>query len=305
MKEKIEYEYKINVEELKEGINYYSFKIDNQFFYLTKVKRNLVELNDLMKLYQELVNKNYPVHQIIPTVFQSLTILDNNEPYMLLSLTNPFEEYSILDMLKIWDMLPINLQNKSLERPDWGRLWSIKIDYFEYQIGELGKDKKVVINTFGYFAGLGENAISYVNKVNATLKPINNKLVLCHKRVYYPNKHLNYDNPLNLIFDWEVRDIAEYLKNEALVSVDDALIDLQTYLKIRKLDLYSLSLLYARLIYPSYYFDLYENVMNYDVSEDCLITIMEKIPQIEEFLKKSYEIIAFYGQIEKIDWLTN
>ena len=272
------------------------------FFYLTKVRRNTNEFQELVKLQQELLSKNYPVHQIIPTVSKSLTILENNEPYVLLTLNEPTKEYNLLDMLKIWDNLIINPHHQ-LERPNWGLLWSEKVDYFEYQISELGKDKKVVINTFGYFVGLCENAISYVNKVNATIKPINKNIVLSHKRVKYPNTHLNYDNPLNFIFDLEVRDVAEFLKGEMLVDLEDALIDLETYLKMRHLDLYSLNMLYARLIYPSYYFDLYENVMNFNVCEDCLIKIMEKTSQIEEFLQKSYNVIVNYGPIEPIDWL--
>ena len=303
MKDKIRYEYKIEVQDLKEEINYYSFKINEQYFYLTKVRRNMTEFQDIVRLQQELLSKNYPVHQIIPTISKSLTILENNEPYVLLTLTEPNKEYSLIDMLKIWDKMPLNSQNHHLERPDWGLLWSEKVDYFEYQIKELGKDKKVVINTFGYFVGLCENAISYVNKVNATIKPLNKNLVLSHKRVKYPNIHLNYDNPLNLIFDLEVRDVAEFLKGEMLVDEEDALIDLKTYLKMRHLDLYSLNMLYARLIYPSFYFDLYENVMNFNVCEDCLIKIMEKTPEIENFLKKSYDIIASFGPIEPIDWL--
>ena len=270
---------------------------------MTKVRRNMGEFQDLIKLYQELVNKGYPVHQIIPNVNGSFTIMVNEEVYVLLSLTLPDKEYSLMDMLKIWDLMPINGLNNSLKRPDWGSLWSAKIDYFEYQISELGKDKKVVINSFGYFVGLSENAISYVNKVNSTIKPLNKQLVLCHRRVKYPNTHLNYDNPLNFIFDLEVRDVAEYLKGEALIDVSYALIDLKAYLKMRHLDLYSLSMLYARLVYPSYYFDLYEKVMNFNVDEDCLIKIMEKTPQIEEFLKKSFEIISNYGPIEPIEWL--
>lgn len=303
MKDKIRYEYKIDVDELEEQINYYHFQFNNQDFYLTKIRRNMNEFQDLIKLYQELLTKNYPVHQIIPTVNNSLTILVNDEAYILLLVTNPNQEYNLNDMLKMGDMLVVNSSHNSLERTSWAQLWSDKIDYFEYQISELGKDKKVVINTFGYFVGLCENAISYVNDTNLTIKPVNSKMVLSHKRVFYPNTHLNYDNPLNMIFDLEVRDVAEYLKKEALYDLDYALIDLQTYLKIRKLDLYSLSMLYARLIYPSYYFDLYEKVMNFNVDEDCLIKIMEKTPQIEEFLKKSFEIIVNYGPIKPVEWL--
>ena len=38
------------------------------------------------------------------------------------------------------------------------------------------------------------------------------RIVLSHRRVFYPNYKLNYLNPLSFVFDLEVRDVAEYLK---------------------------------------------------------------------------------------------
>ena len=59
MKDKIRYEYKIEVDDLEEKTNYYYFQLNNQDFYLTKVRRNMTEFQELIKLYQELLNKNY------------------------------------------------------------------------------------------------------------------------------------------------------------------------------------------------------------------------------------------------------
>lgn len=303
MKEKIKNEYNIDVDGLISKPNYVMFQIDNNYFYLTKIRRNEQEVKELMEMYTELIQKNYPVNTIIPTKNGNLFLQDDKEYYILIMVVNPLEEYSLTDMIKTWDKLVLTNRQSVLYRPDWGSLWSEKIDYFEYQIRELGKDKPVVLNTFGYFVGLTENAICYVNKVNKTLKPANLHLVLCHRRVWYPNYRLNYNNPLQFVIDLEVRDVAEYLKGMALEDINYALIDLQTYLKIRKLDVYSLSMLYARLLYPSYYFDLYEDVMNFEVDEDCLLKILEKIDDIELFLKKSYEIISNFGLIEPVTWI--
>ncbi len=305
MKEKIRFEYNLEVEDFIQKKDYWMFQKNNDDYYIVKVQRSQEELNDLISLYQELLAKGCYVHFIVPTIMGSFYFTYEDKIYVLLIVKNANFEYSLLDMLKKWDKMPVSLQNSHLNRFQWENLWSAKIDYYEYQIKELGKGKSVVINTFGYFVGLCENAISYVHHVNSQFPTIYGNVVLSHKRVHYPNYSLSYDCPLQFIFDLEVRDVAEYLKMESLNNLDYALIDLETYLKVRKLDLFSLGMLYGRLLYPSYYFDLYEEVMNYDADEDCLLNIMEKTPQIEEFLRKSYTIISNYGAIEPVYWLMN
>ncbi len=303
MKDKLRYEYHIEVDNLIIKEDYGMFYLNDKYFYFTKIRRQESEINDLLKLYMEMQEKGYLVNFIVPTINGSLTTVLDNDTYALVSIDSPLEEYSIIDMLKKWDMMKIKNFKSSLYRPRWSILWSEKIDYFEYQISNLGKEKPIVLNTFGYFVGLTENAISYVERVNNYIKPTNILINVCHRRVWYPNYRLNYDNPLHFIIDLEVRDVAEYLKGEALESLDDALIDLKCYLDMRRIDLYSLGMLYGRLMYPSYYFDIYDNVMNYDVSDECLEGIIDKIPVIEEFLRKSYLIIREYGSIESVDWL--
>ncbi len=60
----------------------------------------------------------------------------------------------------------------------------MQVDYFEYQIRELGKDKKVILDSFSYYIGLGENAISYVNSTIAKYKPDDReRICLSHKRL--------------------------------------------------------------------------------------------------------------------------
>ena len=83
---------------------------------------------------------------------------------------------------------------------------------FEYQVRELGLDKKVIQESFSYYLGLAENAISYVNNTTLKYNSFNSKVTLSHRRIFYPNFKINFLNPLSFIFDLEVRDIAEYLK---------------------------------------------------------------------------------------------
>ena len=60
---------------------------------------------------------------------------------------------------------------------------------------------------------------------------------------------------------------------------------------------------YARLLYPSYYFDVYDLVMKKNVNEEELVEIVKRSNDYEEFLKKTYLEISKYVRLDKIDWI--
>ena len=64
-------------------------------------------------------------------------------------------------------------------------------------------------------------------------------------------------------------------------------------------------MLFARLLYPSYYFDLYDAIMNHDESEENLMLIIDKVDNFEMFLKGAYVEISKYAPLDKINWLIN
>ena len=62
-------------------------------------------------------------------------------------------------------------------------------------------------------------------------------------------------------------------------------------------------MLYARLLYPSYYFDIYEKVMNNEENEDKLVEIISLVDEYEEYLKQVYLLISKYSYIDSVDWI--
>ena len=83
----------------------------------------------------------------------------------------------------------------------------------------------------------------------------------------------------------------------------DSFSDLKLFLSNNKLTSYSYHMLYARLLYPSYYFDLYEDVMNNNGDNKNIINIISKVHNYEVFLKKAYYEINKYTHLERIDWI--
>lgn len=304
MKEIVNYYYNFDVEEVEENKNYLSFNYYGENFYFVFFNRTEEELKDIVELCIELKYKGIRVHDIVLNRDNSLVTKVGENNYLLLKLnTNKNDIVDFISVSEMTNKLKLNRSNSKLYRNNWGELWSKKIDYFEYQIKELGKDKKIIIDSFSYYIGLAENAISYVNKINKVIGMGDfDNITLSHRRIFYPNTNLNYLNPLSFIFDLEIRDIAEYLKIE-FFNGEDSLLDLITYLKIKRLTSYSYHMLYARLLYPSYYFDIYEDVMNNNGDEERLVKIISKVIDYENFLNKAYEEISKYTNLEKINWL--
>lgn len=305
MKETLEYYYNLDIDNLEELDGKYHFKIENQDFFFVFYNRGLEELEDIIGVCNEMFLKGINVHEVIRNRDNSFLTKVNEYNYILFKVNNLSEEYDIFDMVNISNKLVLNNNKSSLYRNNWSSLWSDKIDFFEYQVRELGVEKNVVKSSFSYYVGLAENAISYVN--NAILKyggVSSGRIVLSHRRVFYPNYKLNYMNPLSFVFDLEVRDVAEYLKSMFFKKdIEYCLDELRSYLSIRKLNIYEYHMFYARLLYPSYYFDVYDSVMNKNANEEELVKIVKRSNDYEKFLKKTYLEISKYVRLDKIDWI--
>lgn len=306
MKDTISFYYNIDIDTLEEKDGKYHFKYQNRDFFFVFFNRNLEELEDLLACISEMQKKGIDVHGILINKDNSILTKINEYNYILFSVNNCSETYDIFDIIDMNNKLTLNNYNSKIYRNNWENLWMQKVDYFEYQIRELGLDKQVIKNSFSYYIGLAENAISYVHNVKLKY-PSQGTIVLSHRRIFYPNYKLNYLNPLSFIFDLEVRDIAEYLKAMFFSEDDESevLEELKSFLKIKRLTIYEYNMLYARLLYPSYYFDIYEEVMNKERSEEDLLKIISKNENFEEFLKKAYLEITKYAILEKVEWIIN
>lgn len=304
MKEIINYYYNFDIQNIEENKSHSSFNYYGEEFYFVFFNRTKEELKDIILISNELKLKNIRVHDIVLNRNKELITKVGDKEYILLKLNNnKSQKIDFIYICEINSRLKLNGKNSKLYRNNWGELWSKKVDYLEYQISELGKNKKIILDSFSYYVGLAENAISYVNKVNKVIKMSEfDNISLSHRRIFFPNTSLNYFNPLSFIFDLEIRDISEYIK-VGFFNNEDTMLDLITYLKIKKLTPYSYHMLYARLIYPSYYFDMYEEVMNNNEDEEKILQIISKINDYENFLKTAYEEINKYTNLERVDWL--
>lgn len=304
MKDTIRYYYNIEIDDLEDLEGKYHFKYENQDFFFVYYNRGVEELEDLINVVNEMKLKGINSHSLILNINKSYLTKVGEYNYILFSVSNLEEEYDIFEIVKFQKRLVLNNKRSNLYRNNWAHLWSEKVDYFEYQVRELGLDKNVIKDSLSYYIGLAENAISYVNNAEFKYGGLNGEVTLSHRRIFYPNIKLNYMNPLSFIFDLRVRDIAEYLKATFFKKgLDYTMDELRSYLSIEYLSIYELEMLYARLLYPSFYFDIYDNIMNKDGKEEVLLDIIKKTEDYELFLKEAYLEVSKYAKIDKIDWL--
>ena len=285
MKDLIEYYYNLVIDKLFIEDDKYHFILNNHDFYFVYFSRTKEDLEDILYVSNELKQKGINVHNIKLNINNSYLTKVDGIDYVLLEVFNKDEIIDIFSMNKYNKKLSLNGIKSNLYRNNWAYLWSVKVDYIESQLNEIQYDK-IIDNSIDYYIGLSENAIYYVNNVNSKYSMSSlDKIVLSRKRIISPNYSLNYFNPLSFIFDLEVRDITEYIKSTFFNN--------------------SYNMLFARLLFPSYYFDIYEKVVNKDVSSEKLLKIINKANEYEIFLKKAYVLISTYAPLENIEWLKN
>ena len=291
MKNILNYYYQIILDDNKIDNNGH-FIYNNHFFCLYEYKRNIDEIEALSILNNRMINNGININRIINNVFNQIVTCYDNKNYVLIEIIYKYIDNLTLKFIEI----NIDKNNTILRRNEWGRLWSMKIDYVEYQLMHIKRSYPIINSSVNYYIGLAENAISYFNMLNLTDVP----LYIEHRRF---NKNNMY-NPLELVIDYKVRDLSEYIKN-SFFSKKMTIDDINDY--INKLDLVNIDyiLLYVRLLFPSYYFDLYEEIINNNTSELELNNIIELSMLYEELLYNIYLNIQKKFNLLGVNWINS
>lgn len=282
----------------KENDNYVFF-VGNEKYYLTPYRRELSEIKDLVELNKRMVSSNSLVHEIIINKFNEPISVISNENYVLLRVyVNDIKKIDINDIIYMLNE-NVDLSGlKSLLRTNWVSLWSNKVDYIEYQMGHLIKKYPFLNNTIDYYLGLCENAITYIKNLKM-FSEYKIPIGISHKRITKDASLFDLYNPLNLIIDYKVRNIAEYLK-DAFFKDEDVNYILNIVFKNFWFDKLNLSLLVARLLYPSYYFDLFEEIIDKGLDENIVFSLTKKSSKYEEFI----DLIIKNCNLQNLQWLS-
>ena len=309
----IDYYYNLYPNTIEKVGRNYRFFLNNEKYYIIMYERNLEEMDTLVKLNKEMIERGSLVHEIVLTKDGKAVFLCDNNSYALLRVyINENIPIKIEDIFYMLDYNDTIKPNNIIGRMNWANLWSSKVDYFEYHIGHLIKKYPYIYKTIDYYLGLAENAISYVKDIKMPASLIS----ICHRRIGVTSTLFDLYNPFNLVIDYKVRDVAEYIKSvffygenscvEGVVNSENMIVDkcniiLERIFKKYIFDNEALKLLFARLLFPSYYFDLYENVIDNSLNENVISCITKKSSAYEEFLK----IILLKTPIPYVEWLAS
>lgn len=302
MKNNIMYYYNLRIDNITQNNNNYYFTINNDNYCFTIYTRDIKESNEIYKLNKYMLSSNILVHEIIPNKDNYVVTIINNIPYILYKIyINKNKKLTINELTYLSNYT--YQVDKILTRNNWNILWSNKIDYFEYQINQMGKKYPILVDTFAYFTGLAENAISYVKYTTLeTQIETSDNPVISHRKINNTIESLY--NPLNIILDHKSRDIAEYIKLSFLNKNTNIYQELDSYFSNNYYSEYGLRLLYARIIYPSFYFDMYEQIIQGLRKESDLLNIVTLLDDYELYLKEMYYYLKKYHNIPEIDWIT-
>ena len=276
MKEAINYFYNIypsKLEKIENGVYFYyhDFK-----YYFIKYERDVKEIEMLVKISNDLYSKNIYVTTFILSNKKTFYVNLNESIFVMLRV-NTYED----DILKLKDVVKFNnllISNNLMMNEDWASLWSRKVDEFETEMTDLNNDYPIIQESSHYYVGLAENAISYFRGV--------------------------INNPLTFTFDYDVRDLSEYIKSKFFASNLDYF-EIEDLLSNYEFSSCSLRFLFSRLLYPSYYFDLVEDILNDIYDEKEIVKFISRIEEYEDFLMDIYTILNKRVNIPPIPWIIN
>lgn len=283
--------YNIMIDEINRDKNNYFFYYNSDFYLFYLVENNLDIVKDVYSFYR---NNNIECYEIINNKDNSLFTIVDGKNYSLLKIKGILKYEVKFEDMKFY---PIDKQPNN-----WGKLWGDRLDYYEIQLRELGFNYQTVLNSYGLFSGLAENAILYYNMSIKNFSGEDIVVGIVHNRMKYPCYLIDYNNPLNFVIDYNIRDIAEYIKSYVMnkdFDLDNILFLLDK-LNVNKL---MFNLLYSRLMYPTFYFDVFDKIILEDGFDNDVVPVLDRVDEYFDMLRSIYFRFKDKYQMFNILWL--
>ena len=285
MKEFIEYNYDLRCDDLAILNNLLYFKHLDKFYIISNFNRDEVEFE---KVLNYLISNNLKSLKVVMNKKGSYISEFNGKKYVVMESDC---ENEIIDF-------PICIDGLINENNYWNEIWENRVVQLEKHKSELSLNKDIFY-ILNYYIGLIEICIYNYNLLIRKYGQ-KNSLSIQHNRIEFPMYSFSYYNPVNYLFDFEFRDFAEYLKMRFFYSdfsTDEAISVIDNY----NFDNFSINMFFVRLIYPTYFLELYDMQNKNNVYSDLFYDLLKKSSQYENFILKlitamssKYEIIIKY-----------
>ncbi len=303
MKETINYYYNLNPNRINKIFDYYYFYVNNELYYFVIYNRKIEDKNDIYDFNRKMINNNILVNEIINNKDNSIVTYVNKIPYILMKVYVNINKNITLSEISYLSNYKI-LYSNNLMRSNWALLWIRKIDYLEYHHWHNYKKYPLLSDSFDYFIGLSENAISYLNNTIKNMSPDSSDIgVISHDIINIDDTIYSLYNPMNIIIDHKSRDLAEYIKNSFFNDNFSIFEELDEYFKYNYFSFYGINLLVARILYPSFYFDKYDEIVNEKIQESSILKITSRTDEYEKYLQDIFSYLKRYYNIKDIEWI--
>ena len=278
--------YLINIDEYFYKNNYIFYKNKNNYYFISEVKNK----KNLYKLYYYFINGYF--YKIIFNKKGKFISTYQNKDYILLK----YIKYNFkLEDLIYKNKLALSNKKKLLT---WRNIWIDRSNYIEEKYQKIINKYNIIDESIDYFYGLLEAAIYLLRDYQKYY----DYLYLQHIFINY----FDYYNPCNIKLDVKERDFSNYLKYLFFSNkYKDIYID---KIIIKNLDNYNFNLILARLIYPNYYFNLLDELIdnNYIFNNnifDEIKNIILLVDDYELYISNIYRVLLENKVIKKVDFI--
>lgn len=286
MKELLKEKYKIEIDDYYEYKGGIIFFLDGVRYYFVKHNYDDEFFNILIEMIQELKTKQVYLHEFILDKLGRV----NADGYCLMKIIIFGDEITEKEMQRFYAIRNFN-EEFYKQYVSLIELWYKKLDYLEYQVSELS-NRLIINNSFDFYLGITEEVLQYLN--NFSDVSMKQYLSLAHRSLSSFNV-IDFYNPLNIIIDIYTRDLGLYVKNNQDYDY------LYQFMQNASHD-YAYYYLYARLILPSDYFKILEDILLDNQQEKELSNYINKYLEYEEYIKCIDEMFGFslFSWIKKV-----
>ncbi len=270
----ISFLYDIKVEVIRKNNDGYVFLYNNNFYIFKNCQMNE---EYLQYIYNFISNDSF-FHKIIKNRHNKYISTYDNQNYILMMV-----KFNVNRMLLLEDIYNSGSYHISYVKKkdfNWIKLWKIKIDQVAYFVSNSNIKMDVLsLSIINYYLELAELAIQIFNLI-----PIDDyiPLSLCHNRISRNADLYDYYSVTNLVFDHITRDLGEYIKNYVY---SDNLIETNQLKILNNLSVNERYMLLSRLIFPSYFFDIFDEFILNQQDFRNFYTYFLNVDQYEKNLK--------------------
>ena len=296
----ISYYYGINVLDIYDLGSMYYFNYDNKNYYLMPFNRDYNDIKGIIDLCLELKKRNVLTNEIMINKFNMYLTPINKNYYVLLKDNSSDNPVTMNDIFYIQNNTLGIVGSKNLYRTDYIKLWESKIDYYEDKVREIHGKYINIDKSIDYYIGLSENAVVYL--INNEIKISN--VVLSHRRINISKGGIDFYNPINYVIDNRTRDFSEYIKD--MFFNDNLSFEMFiNYLEYMRFDRDEYILFIGRMLFPSYYFDLVDRIIDNNENDIILEGIINKQDEYINFIRDIFNYLIKVKRINipYIEWI--